>query len=879
MYLAKLEIQGFKSFAEKTVLEFNHELTAIVGPNGSGKSNVSDAIRWVLGEQSLKTLRGKKAEDVIFSGTNLKPRMGFAEVSLTLDNSEESSARSAIDYREVVITRRIYRNGESEYLLNKNKVRLLDIQLLLAKASFGQRNYSIIGQGMIDAILMASPLERKEFFDEATGVRTFQLKRGQAMSKLESSSENLKQSEQLIAEIEPRLKSLTRQVKRLEKKDEIETELKTWQERYYSRLEWDLEQKIEELKKSFNIIEKAKQETASFIETEQKKIDAEQFLDTAADAFQKLQREYNALSEEKNQLNRKLSLLKSQLELNLVQAGKMDVVWINNRLEELNRKLAGIVLTEKDDLKEQARLEQILSGRKKENEELNLELNALQAELQNYSQKLLPQDKISSQKIGQKLNDLYLKQKDLLAILEQPKENFNFEKIKNLVRNILTELKELAEMVQENQPAEEINRFNSLQEQLNKLLAKKEKLAEELNELKIRQELFKQQNDQSLIKQNELLEERTRLEKELKAFSGQSADPENDFKKDARQLEDKIKAAEEKQNELTRQLEHFSGEQKKQKEGFIKLQQNLRQTQDKYQNQETELNGLKIELARWETKKENLEQEIAAEMKNGFTPLALTETINTILAQAEIQRLKNQLAIIGAIDEESVKEYEEVRERYTFLNEQIIDLNQAIESCRKIIEELDVKINEQFETAFEKINGKFQDYFKVLFNGGQAKLTLKKKLIEIPGGSETETPIGTASEEKPSGNGFASGGKYEIGIEIEATPPGKRLKNLNVLSGGEKALISIALISAIMANNPSPFVVLDEVDAALDEANSERFAKIIKELSDKTQFICITHNRATMQQAAILYGVTMGADGVSKLLSVNLSEAEKTAQN
>ena len=288
MYLAKLEIQGFKSFAKKTVLEFNHELTAIVGPNGSGKSNVADAIRWVLGEQSLKILRGKKAEDVIFSGTNLKPRMGFAEVSLTLDNSEESSAGSAIDYREVVITRRIYRNGESEYLLNKNKVRLLDIQLLLAKASFGQRNYSIIGQGMIDAILIASPLERKEFFDEATGVRTFQLKRGQARGKLESSAENLKQSEQLIAEIEPRLKSLTRQVKRLEKKSEVETELKAWQKKYYSHLTLNLEQKIDEFKKSFNIIEKAKQETASIIETKQKKIDAEQFVDTTADAFQKL---------------------------------------------------------------------------------------------------------------------------------------------------------------------------------------------------------------------------------------------------------------------------------------------------------------------------------------------------------------------------------------------------------------------------------------------------------------------------------------------------------------------------------------------------------------------------------------------------------------
>lgn len=877
MYLAKLEIQGFKSFADKAVLEFNHELTAIVGPNGSGKSNVSDSIRWVLGEQSLKTLRGKKAEDVIFSGTNLKPRMGFAEVNLTLDNSEGSSA---IDYREVVITRRIYRNGESEYLLNKNKVRLLDIQLLLAKASFGQRNYSIIGQGMIDSILMASPLERKEFFDEATGVRTFQLKKDQAINKLESSTENLKQSEQLIAEIEPRLKSLTRQVKRLEKKGEIEIELTTWQQKYYSQLTLNLDQKINEFKKSFAEIEKAKKATAEIIAEQQQKIDAEQLLDTAADAFSKLQREYNLLSDEKNQLARELSLLKSKQELKLVAAGKMDVVWINNRLEEINRRLEEIILSEKDNSKEHARLEQLFSGKKQGNEELNKELTDLQAELQHYSQKLLPQDKISSKKISQKLNDLYLKQKNFLETLEQTKENLDPEKIKNLAKEVMAELKDLAELAQENQPEEEINRFNGLQEQLNELLVRKEKLAQELNELKTKQELLKQRGGQTLIKQNELLAEKTKLEKELKASSDKTEDNDSSLAEDQKQLAEKIKDIETKQTDLSKQLERFSGEQRKQKEDFIKLQQDLRQAQDRYQNQETELNGFKIELARLETKKEDLDQEISIEMKNGFTAEALDQNINTIEALGEIQKLKNQLAIIGAIDEESVKEYEEVQERYTFLNEQVLDLNQAINSCHEIIEDLDKKISDQFETAFEKINEKFQQYFKVLFNGGQAKLSLKKKEIIETEEADTENQADSISSTKPAKGGSAFGRKkFEIGIEIEATPPGKRLKSLSVLSGGEKALTSIALISAIMANNPSPFVVLDEVDAALDEANSERFAEIVKELSDKTQFICITHNRATMHQAAILYGVTMGADGVSKLLSVNMSEAEKTAQS
>ena len=226
--------------------------------------------------------------------------------------------------------------------------------------------------------------------------------------------------------------------------------------------------------------------------------------------------------------------------------------------------------------------------------------------------------------------------------------------------------------------------------------------------------------------------------------------------------------------------------------------------------------------------------------------------------------------------EEVVEEYQEVKNRHGFLAEQTVDLKKAIDSCNQLIEELDHKITEQFEEAFKKINEKFEHYFKILFEGGNAKLTLSKKEVvepEIINGNNENQENADESEETPKQKNKKV--KYEFGIEIQATPPGKKLKSINMLSGGEKALTSIALVSAIIANNPSPFVILDEVDAALDEANSERFAKIVEELSDRTQFICITHNRATMHQAAILYGVTMKDDGVSKLLSINLKEADQ----
>ena len=239
MYLKRLEIQGFKSFAPKTVLDFlppkdgRFSITAIVGPNGSGKSNISDAIRWVMGEQSLKTLRGKKSEDIIFSGSEIKGQLGVAEVTLVLDNSDK---RVLEDYSEIVVTRRFYRSGEGEYLINNKQARLYDIHLLLAQAQFAQGSYSVVGQGMIDRLLISSPTDRKDFLDEAAGIKEFQIKQHQAELKLRHTEENMLQAERLLAEVEPRLKILARQVKKLEKRQEVELELREVQEKYYGTI-------------------------------------------------------------------------------------------------------------------------------------------------------------------------------------------------------------------------------------------------------------------------------------------------------------------------------------------------------------------------------------------------------------------------------------------------------------------------------------------------------------------------------------------------------------------------------------------------------------------------------------------------------------------
>jgi chromosome segregation protein len=394
MYLQKLEIQGFKSFANKTTLEFNKELTAIVGPNGSGKSNFADAVRWVLGEQSLKVLRGKKSQDVIFAGSDKKSRLGFAEVNLYLNNED---GRAPIDYSEVVITRRIYRDGESEYLINKNKVRLSDIQMLMAKSSFGQRSYSIVGQGMVDSILTSSAQERKEFFDEATGVRQYQIKREQSLNKLDRTYENLTQSQSLIKEIEPRLRSLTRQMKRLEERETAEVELKSLQNNYYSFLHNRLNDELKNRQDKFSAIAGQKQSLENKLNDLQKELESIEGEDSHSQAFNTLESKYSRLVTEKNNILQELSLLQGKIDLKLTTSGQGNTVWSRKKSEELSIKLTAIKEQLEQINNEKTKADKSLSEKLIEQQQIVDEFNTLKEKL------LSKQGQGSDQEMGEDL--------------------------------------------------------------------------------------------------------------------------------------------------------------------------------------------------------------------------------------------------------------------------------------------------------------------------------------------------------------------------------------------------------------------------------------------------------------------------------------------
>ena len=315
MYLKCLEIIGFKSFARRSILEFpkpekgDLSIAAIVGPNGVGKSNLVESIRWALGEQSLKSLRGKKIQDIIFSGSIKKTRLNLAEVTLFFNNEDGAAP---IDYKEFTVTRRIYRNGESEYLINKNKVRLQDILLLLAKSNFGQKSYSVVSQGMVDRILQSSPLERKRFFDEATGIKQYEIKKDEALRKIERSQINLQQANIALSEISPHLRSLTRQINKLEKRKEIEERLIKLQNKYYGVLWQDSNEKISILNKEINQEIQKQKQVEEILEDVQKQSKALVY-EKIEDQYEKIQKKYQQILEEKNKYLGEQSTLQAQL--------------------------------------------------------------------------------------------------------------------------------------------------------------------------------------------------------------------------------------------------------------------------------------------------------------------------------------------------------------------------------------------------------------------------------------------------------------------------------------------------------------------------------------------------------------------------------------
>jgi len=885
MYLKKLELIGFKSFAQKTTLEFNRGVVSVVGPNGSGKSNIADAIRWALGEQSIKLLRGKRSEDVIFSGSSSKARLGMAEVSIHLDNEDR---QMPVDYSEVVITRRVYRNGEGEYLLNNGPVRLQDIQLLLAKANFGQRSYSVIGQGMIDHILVASPAERKAFFDEAAGVRQFQIKREQAVSKLEQTEENLEQARMLLVEIEPHLRTLTRQVRRLERRGALETELQKFQLQYFSQRSLELLRRKKEYEGTGGR-QLAKQKTHErdvlALQQELEKLEKEK---SRQELFQGLQQQYSRVLEQKNAVMKEQAILEGAEELQAAKSGELNVVWLENRHRELLRSLTNLHEEIDSIAKEVATKERSLRDRHIRQETLLRDLEKLEARLEHLKQKTKERsvDPDALEADFRVLHEEFSAFKK--ALLEAGSER-DLTKLKREVSRFDNRFASLLQKFGEAKASTRAEDVLAIQEEIASFFRTKDNLVNEIHELTRDCERRKERLLLLTESRKRLDEERERTERELERLSPVAGKGRTTATQ-RQKLDQQIRSFDAELQQLREQIVGFNQEEQKKKERLFELQKAFREKQQELNGVSAELNATRVEIAKLETRLDDLKNEIRAELPAGIadevTRLtaddALPQTENEEKLLADINHAKHQLELIGGIDESVTSEYKMTEERFQSLSTQVTDMEESIGKLREIISELDATIKTQFQKSFQAINKEFGQYFKVLFNGGSAKLVLQETELVKEAQSEdedqdddTDDESGSAGDEKPKTAAARKPEKVIAGVEIIATPPGKRVSGITMLSGGEKALTSIALISAILSTRPSPFVVLDEVDAALDEANSQRFAAIIKELMKRSQFITITHNRATMQISSLLYGVTMSDDGVSKLLSIRMEDAEK----
>lgn len=904
MRLDTLVLHGFKSFAEKTTFDFTKNFTAIVGPNGSGKSNVSDAIRWVLGEQSVKTLRGKASTDLIFGGSEQLAKLGMAVVELHLNNSDHTMP---LEYDEVVISRKLFRDGESEYRINGAKVRLQDILILLAKAHFGQKSYAVIGQGMITEFLNSSPQQRKDFFDEATGVKEFQMKRDQAINKLIRTEENLVQCEALLGEIEPHLKSLTRQVNRLQKREKVESELREVQVAYYGSL-WHelvgehatLSSQLTNAGTEITALETAMAETQS-------KSDALAGNVSRGERYEQLQKQFNEVLEEKSGILKEQAVLKGKLEVEHEKQGKLSLVWLQRKEDEILKSIHGqereIALLREQQQRTETTLARSLQQLESTNSEFRDEeynILKLKEQIENEAHSLtIPEIQTSVREIFSE-QEAFLEQLLLTTSMEQ------FRGVQKRAKHLTERMAAfLQELTDEDKGTIEALRVEMKQKEqaLERLVREREKLQHECNELRITIEsgknkiqflhaqLTREQEDLSSI-QSDLDEAKAEKDEGRKNAQAEQ------YTRLVAEYELEISLRDKKLHDIRTQIDTFNQEEEAKKSELLALQSEMRSLQRKLTALRQQQSTIEVNLARVETRQEDVQAQVQRDVVADihariFEKAPEGQTPNRQQLQEQLASLQRQLEAIGSVDQATVKEYEETKERFDFLQTQTKDLSEAMVSLEKIIDELDKTIHAQFQKNFRLINEGFQKYFKVLFGGGRATLELltEQDVEPVDGPTPTATEaaaaglqpadvVETLEEEKKRELIGKKKKKQKLisGIEVMASPPSKKITHVAALSGGEKSLIAIALLCAIIGHHPSPFVVLDEVEAALDEENSEKFSAIIKELSKQTQLIIITHNRVTMRMADILYGVTMGKDGRSHILSVELKEAEQMVE-
>ena len=1181
MYLKRLEMYGFKSFADKTVLDFMPGITTVIGPNGSGKSNISDCIRWVLGEQSLKSLRGTKSEDIIFAGTQNRKSLGYAEASMVIDNSD---GKLPIEYNEVVVTRRIYRSGETGYFINKTPCRLKDVLELFMDTGIGKDGYSIIGQGKIEEILSNKSEDRRHIFEEAAGIVKYRTRKADSEKKLEQTKLNLLRINDIISEIENNIEPLKNQSEKAKKFLNLREELKNVEvglflyniENFKNQIDDILENieiletnqvrenenlnelqvKKEELKEQVDsLIEKIEETQNLGFEGNQKREQYNSEIGVLAErlsnnkenyeryAFEiedlekqnkELEKEQNQKLEKKNNLFTNKEKFEKELKEKEEELAKYSKTLSEKELEIESKKqivqkniddkyeIVGEVNTEKANYENLEKREKSLKNEiqetiseldstrtnKEESSKSFYELEKSKNSINNNLLKIKSEKDVSSQKLKDydtKINtyqsEYRIKESRYKFLVETEKEKEGYAKsvkslieatekdsslakgvhgvlanlisvdkkyelaiemtlgasIQNIVTDTEEEAKKLVNYLRDNNLGrasflpissvkgqkvsgintskvdgiigiasdliktdkkyneiilsllgrtvivEDINsaiklaRQNSykfkivtlkgdvinpsgaisggsvatktasilgrgkeikalekelfeIKSKIEKLQAEKEKyensissllekfeekqkeaqeleivyatekqkidtidseiekLDNKLSKLRIDLDNIKNEKEENILKQKELTEKVSKMDEEnaslnivIEEFTKLNRDNQkyiDDLNFDITNLKISVSSFDESEMSINEIMDRITSEMDKNtlsiqnkksarekiivdnqeldlkieatKQQIIDLEKEILESSDKVEklkqertNKNEKLNNVEKDIESQNEKIENLKNHTSKlDLKKSKIELELNQIINKMWeeyeltpntvgdiekiknpteVQKQVNSLRNEIRDLGSINVDAIKEYQELKERYDFMSEQRLDLEDSSSKLKKIISEMTETMKKQFAEQFKIINKNFGEVFTELFGGGKAELIL-------------------ADEENI----------LECGIDIAVQPPGKKLQNMMLLSGGEKAFTAIALLFAILKMNPAPFCVLDEIEAALDDVNVYRFAEYLKKFSKDSQFLVITHRKGTMEAADTVYGITMEEKGISKLLSMKL---------
>ncbi len=726
MYLKRLTVSGFKSFAGKTELEFERGITAIVGPNGSGKSNIADAVRWALGEQSVKQLRMKKGEELVFAGTDKRAKASMAEVSLLLDNSD---GVLALDFAEVELSRVIYRSGESEYRINGRKARLTEIQHLLATAGFGQNSYTVIGQGMIDSFILSTPAERKMLFDEASGIRQYELKREQALKKLDATTDNLTRVKDITGELEPRLKHLAKAVESSQERNQLRLQLQTEQSVYIATAEWTYRQRQKEIAAETEQLQAREvqlKEEIKQLEAQRQTIEHAKptQVEGTAQALHELEIERDELSNDTSVKKAELQFLVEKLE---------DQEHLADEVKAQEAK-AGELKSQ------QVAIGASLKQQQKAEVQAAKELDVVAEKIRTSQAKLASlRDQLRETSNGEFISHA-------LSILRHIAQNpqLDANQIRDLVAragrllvsaslgdgDVMGAVRQaqqtLAEAMKRREDAHDsytatVIKVRALEMDLAKSLDDQSQLAEQITQMRMQAEGRHKTSDQITARRKHLVV----AEKRLDDIAGEIT---------------------QRRSELAQsQMPGLSADE------IFTLATKLEAAHQEARAINTRLGELKQDL----TAIAHEEKELLLQARAWDVPSA--EPSQKPLDQLErgLAILEGRLAESGDNDEAVMEEYREASERYQFLTGQVMDLEAAQTDLGTVITQLDKLIKAKFETGFETIARHFSQNFERLFEGGRASLSLK----------------------------MDDEGTY--GIEIKATPPGKRVESLSTLSGGE----------------------------------------------------------------------------------------------